>query len=856
MAPKDSLSHPELTEADIAEWMEKDLGISAPEFLSTVIPADLIDDGETATFTTAKEHDGRLIFVTRPFKPNMKIKKGTHYNAGIYSTDGVDPQTGNLTRTVENLVAIPAIVLDDVGEKTKLTHTELPVPPSFVIETKPDSFQVGYLLKDPIEDLETLDSFLYSMGVAEMTDPGTTKLNQVFRLPGSLPPGKIYPARLIIWQPGNVYTLDEIRDRYNVAEYYRGLQASGADPLPEGTVVDCPMTDWVMGQDFYQGPGRRGYLNIECPWQHKHTDKDRTDGAGFHPPTAQEPWIGFRCFHGHCEARSGREFIDWAVIQGGPDVDVVYRPKTDLTALQALGIDLGVDWTGTYEAIDPRDDATNDRPDPEPERDTKIATNSHLHTARSFVARNYWHNDQPTLACWQDTFYRWVGPHWEECLPKEIEREVWMFIATRCYLKGGKIPRPGKQWVAEVTEAMKADLARDGRLDFGWKPGCPLDHLTNAISVQNGILDLDTMELHPHTPDLFNVVSIAAPLLPRADLPVFEDTKFGRWIAAAVTHQNGTGADQLPVLQEWTGYLISSQTNMQKIGMITGPRRSGKGTYGRILNGLLGGTTASISSTQLQGSFPLQNLIGKTVAILPDVRIDRNTKQGQLAEVLLSVSGEDPQSVQRKFKIDWNGILSVRFLMMSNSVPRLMDHDGVLFSRFIFIEFPNSHFGEEDETLTDRLMRDRAVILRWALDGYIRLRRQRQFSTSATHKRVSEQALVRMDPVGRFIDSWLDVTGGDDWMPFEDLEAGFFGFCEAHNMNPFSTEGFAKVFWAKDVDGVVRRRERVDNGKRDRDGNVIKDRVRGIAGIRWRDGTPATKANIAQWRMDRAEDDL
>ncbi|MEP2532960.1 DUF5906 domain-containing protein [Shimia sp.] len=296
------------------------------------------------------------------------------------------------------------------------------------------------------------------------------------------------------------------------------------------------------------------------------------------------------------------------------------------------------------------------------------------------------------------------------------------------------------------------------------------------------------------------------------------------------------------------GYLISGDTNLQKIFLITGPKRSGKGTFGRLLTNLLSGSVSTISSTALQSSFPMQDLIGKSVAVLPDVRIDQNTKQAQLAETLLSISGEDHQTVARKFKTAWSGKLGVRFLLMSNSVPRLRDADGVLFSRFQFLHFPNSNFGKEDPHLTEKLWLDRAVMLRWAVDGYKRLRSTGRFTASATHQRLIDQALVRMDPVGTFAAEYLDVTGSPtDQIPMDDLHAVFHSYACKHNITTYTAKGFGKMFWGKDLPDVhPARGYRVTIGGG-------KARVRTACGVRWRNAL--TSQQLADLRMEAREDE-
>ena len=43
-----------------------------------------------------------------------------------------------------------------------------------------------------------------------------------------------------------------------------------------------------------------------------------------------------------------------------------------------------------------------------------------------------------------------------------------------------------------------------------------------------------------------------------------------------------------PCLQEWFGYLLTPDTRQQKILMMVGPKRSGRGTIARVLKAMVG----------------------------------------------------------------------------------------------------------------------------------------------------------------------------------------------------------------------------------------------------------------------------
>ena len=211
-------------------------------------------------------------------------------------------------------------------------------------------------------------------------------------------------------------------------------------------------------------------------------------------------------------------------------------------------------------------------------------------------------------------------------------------------------------------------------------------------------------------------------------------------------------------LQEIIGSLLTPRTHLQKIFMLVGPKRSGKGTIGRVTRQLLGernvcGPTLANMSEQ----FGLSILIGKSVAIIADARISGRTDTAVVTERLLSISGEDTLSIPRKFLPDWNGKLSTRFLLMTNELPRIEDVSGALTSRFIVLTLRQSFYGREDHGLFARFLPERPGILNWALDGWDRLYARGRFVQPASAADLIQQFEDLGSPIRAFLRDRCDV---------------------------------------------------------------------------------------------------
>src|SRR5262249_8172089 len=205
----------------------------------------------------------------------------------------------------------------------------------------------------------------------------------------------------------------------------------------------------------------------------------------------------------------------------------------------------------------------------------------------------------------------------------------------------------------------------------------------------------------------------------------------------------------IATLQEWFGYCLLPDTSQQKILLAVGPKRSGKGTIARVLRGLVGiENTAGPTLASLGTNFGLWPLLGKTLAIVSDARLSGRTDQAIVIERLLSITGEDALTVDRKYQEPVTGKLLTRLMILTNELPRLGDASGALSGRMIVLRMRESFYGREDIALTDKLLAERPGILLWAIEGWRRLRERRRFVQPAGGDELREQLEDIASPVG------------------------------------------------------------------------------------------------------------
>lgn len=158
----------------------------------------------------------------------------------------------------------------------------------------------------------------------------------------------------------------------------------------------------------------------------------------------------------------------------------------------------------------------------------------------------------------------------------------------------------------------------------------------------------------------------------------------------------------------------------------------------------------------LSSEFGCWPLIDKKLAVIADARLGaRDT--ATITERLLSISGGDPQTVNRKNQAHWTGRLAVRFLITTNELPELRDASRTIASRFILLDLTQSFYGREDIDLKTKLTPELPGILNWALDGLDRLRKRGRFRQPGSSAEALELLEDLSSPVGAFLRSQCEV---------------------------------------------------------------------------------------------------
>lgn len=348
----------------------------------------------------------------------------------------------------------------------------------------------------------------------------------------------------------------------------------------------------------------------------------------------------------------------------------------------------------------------------------------------------------PTLIRYQDDWLIHHGSHYRTVEVDKVRGEVYDFMDYHA------IEPPKARTVSDVMDALRSiTLAERGV----YTPPCwinedELDYPADEIlACRNGLLHIPTGTLVEHTPRFFTRVGLSYDYNANAPEPK-------RW-KKFLQELWPDDPEVILLLQEVFGYLLMPDTSMHKFFFFRGPPRSGKGTIARVLDKLIGPENSSAPSLARIGErFGLEDLIGKQIAFISDLRLSASANGRAIVGELLRIIGEDPVSVERKhIGGAWKGKLDVRFVVFSNEIPPLPDSTRALAARLIAFDMRQDFTGREDRGLDAALTHELAGILNWSLEGWKRLKAQGQFTEPVSSVLLAEQIVDRFSPVNAFL---------------------------------------------------------------------------------------------------------
>ena len=318
-------------------------------------------------------------------------------------------------------------------------------------------------------------------------------------------------------------------------------------------------------------------------------------------------------------------------------------------------------------------------------------------------------------------------------------------------------------------------------LTASWRPPGFFREDLGEINLPNGILNVRTGQLRPHSPDYYSKTQLPVMYDPAADCPrckkFFDDV---------------VEPDAIGTVQEILGYLLIPDTTMQKAILCISPGESGKSVFLELISALLGRDNVSHEALQAlcDNRFRAANLFGK----LANVFADLPASFIEEAAIFKILATGEPLSAERKGKDPFTFRNTARMIFSANALPKANDNSHGYFRRWLILRFPNQFppgHTARDERLIEKLTTpgELSGLLNWSIEGLRRLKARGYFEEPASSRSELEEYRRTNDSVRAFAEEFLaeDPTGR---VERASVFPHYRVFCGEENLRPVAAQRF------------------------------------------------------------------
>ena len=322
----------------------------------------------------------------------------------------------------------------------------------------------------------------------------------------------------------------------------------------------------------------------------------------------------------------------------------------------------------------------------------------------------------PFLAHYEGRIFEWSASRWNYIPPAEVKAALWFWAKHVHYPSQNRIS-PYELTPAKTNDLYQGLLYSLRPLHHGpcWltEPSSSISDARYLVTFSNGIYDPLLDVLHPPTSEFFEPFPITTPFIRDAVCP--------KWLDFVSSASNNDPI-WINLLQEFIGYCLLPTTELERWGFFYGRPRAGKTLILDVLRSFRDeAASGSLELHKLAGEFAASPFLGKRLLITDET--PTKIPNASVAETfLLRVIGNGRHNVSIKYRDAVDGAhIPAKVIMASNSLPRFSNVGNSLFNKLLPIEFKVSHEGNENPSIKRDILKEKAGIAVWAMEGARRL---------------------------------------------------------------------------------------------------------------------------------------
>jgi len=317
------------------------------------------------------------------------------------------------------------------------------------------------------------------------------------------------------------------------------------------------------------------------------------------------------------------------------------------------------------------------------------------------------------------------------------------------------------------------------------EPGIPIlpeemDVSRDLLNVLNGTIDLRIGELREHRRE--DLITKLAPVEydPNATAPLWTST----------LERVLPSPELRAFFKKLCGYALTGDVSEQLLPVLYGTGANGKSTILNALLGMLGDYGMQAAPDLLvakKGSHPteLADLFG--MRFVASIEVEDGSR---LAESLVKqLTGGDRVKARRMRQDFWEFEPTHKVLMACNHKPQVRGTDNAIWRRITLVPFTETiPTAEQDKNLPDKLRREAAGILAWAVEGCLEWRREGLQAPEAVRQATGAYR-AEMDVLGAFLRECCEL-GTEYNVAAKDLYGAYKFWCEDNGERPETQRRF------------------------------------------------------------------
>jgi len=714
---------------------------------------------------------------------------------------------GTYRASIECASQTHMFMLDDIKNLD-----DLPLEPTWIIETSANNYQCLYVLKDPLDDIALANQITKALPAKANADPSSKNAVRWARLPGGRnnkpeyldDMGQGFPVRIHTANPDFLYDIGSILNAFNIdantnnkptgTQHTENKIQNSPETMPTGwdryvsalsaIPADCDYDTWFKVMVALHPWGEQGYIAFE-EWSKTSTNpahKDWTEDDlvikwtsvthhtvswNWLQATAQKHGWSYNTYSGEQTDELGNRLLEFTeesqLEQLYKDIYHSYLTAEDLTRISHKiqgWYRLTLDTNKTMSTIRRKIDSVGRNIDPQAETWTfPLTDEGNLFRFETLHKDHFWYIPETKQ------YIRWENNRWVTV--NNAQKEVLETMAQIPYLEDRNLTEQeqnalhkwrGKCGNIQHIRALEQLVSR-------YEPMCKaisdLNTHNTIVGTPSSVLNLETGISADNSPDHLITMHTGVDVIPDATCPRWEQ----------FIQEIMDGRQELAIfLQRLAGYCLHGGNPEQLFIILEGHGANGKTTFVNVLQHVLGQYAATAAADTL--TRPAFNKSGSSAA--PDiVRLYRKrlvicnewNEGTYINESLIKVlsGGGDEIAVRALYS---NQIISYtpEFVIMlaTNHRPNITGMDYGIWRRLLIIpfdvNFTDSKHVEQRDPHLERYLKENesAGILNWLIEGYKQWQ-EKGIGTSAETGvpqcliDIKQEYKLDMDTVGQFL---------------------------------------------------------------------------------------------------------